>query len=634
MKKHTDVLLWLLLFVLTLLGILLISHGARATLNEVDRADIWNRQLLSNGGFENGRQRWTASGGTFSTATSGSNLLQGQVSVTWDSNSASQTLTSTAVTIPNGWYGRNGVATCLILTPSGTATHTLSAFDGTNTLSSATITSSTTPARTSVNFIFPSSGSLSLRLTSVNANEPLIAIDSCFLGPAEGYNIDNISEAIFIGAANYLGTASCTWARAAGSMGDFGTTAACPAPTIESNPGPGPISTTDADLPQFTVNNLPPGQYLVVGKATIQSAGGGAVSIRWSDGTTNCPVSGNAEGSNASAGEFSCVFSYTTTANRTFKMQGYSSSGNANIVNSDANAYGVQFRIYRFPSSNEQAFRPDQLPASWNGFHDSDCSWTRTNTAYGDPGVDATCTFTQTSNLNFGTVASNSSGGASNTLPGIVFTPARAGRYFVCANFAHSTSSGQGKAQLVYGGSTVIAQGYSGSTTILRDTMCGIVVAASTASVTVTIQIASSSGTSTLAGSTTAPANRAIDWSIFSLDQSFPAPVLTGSVTSGSNGAIRFESAQITSAGVVTEVGSSDWINGNCSIASTSQYTCTFNSGVFTATPSCVVTNVTTSDFGVRIRSQSSSAVTYETLSTSAGTNSAQAANLVCMGAR
>lgn len=46
-------------------------------------------------------------------------------------------------------------------------------------------------------------------------------------------------------------------------------------------------------------------------------------------------------------------------------------------------------------------------------------------------------------------------------------------------------------------------------------------------------------------------------------------------------------SAKVSSAGVVSEE-SVDWINGNASISNTSEYTITFNSGIFSVAPNCV----------------------------------------------
>lgn len=61
-----------------------------------------------------------------------------------------------------------------------------------------------------------------------------------------------------------------------------------------------------------------------------------------------------------------------------------------------------------------------------------------------------------------------------------------------------------------------------------------------------------------------------------------------GTVSSGSGSPFRIESATISITGVVTEVGSSDWINGNCAL-SASIFTCTFNSGIWASAPGCVV---------------------------------------------
>lgn len=66
------------------------------------------------------------------------------------------------------------------------------------------------------------------------------------------------------------------------------------------------------------------------------------------------------------------------------------------------------------------------------------------------------------------------------------------------------------------------------------------------------------------------------------------APTLIGSVTSNSVSALRTEWARVTSAGVVTELGGSDWINGSCSVA-TSTYTCNYVSGTFSGAPVCSI---------------------------------------------
>lgn len=161
--------------------IMFAGWDASAALSDQDRAEFSRQNILAgkNPGFENGKAGWTASGGTFTTVTSGSNLLTGKVSATWDSSSAGQTFSSLAVTIPNWAKGIAGELACVIQTPSGTATHVIEAYDGTNILSSVPIISSTGPSITPLYMTFPSSGTIQLRLKSVASNEPLIAIDEC-----------------------------------------------------------------------------------------------------------------------------------------------------------------------------------------------------------------------------------------------------------------------------------------------------------------------------------------------------------------------------------------------------------------------------------------------------------------------
>ena len=105
------------------------------------------------------------------------------------------------------------------------------------------------------------------------------------------------------------------------------------------------------------------------------------------------------------------------------------------------------------------------------------------------------------------------------------------------------------------------------------------------------------------------------------------APTLIGSVTSNSVGALRIESAFVTSTGVVTEVGGSDWINGNCTNASTA--VCTFNSGTFSSTPVCSVTSAN-SGFGTAAGTTTTSTTASVQFNSGAKIDFA----LICMGPR
>lgn len=181
-------------------ALMLLSASAFGLI-ETDRQQIYPKNLLKNGGFENGLGAdghvWAASGGTLALISTGTNLLRGNGSATWDSNASGQTLSYSALSIPFALRGVQGVGICKIKTPSGTATHTLEAFDGTSILAGAAVNSSATPANTFVYFQFPSSGTITLRLKSVNANEPLIAVDDCHLGAASEIPTLSLHSTVF-----------------------------------------------------------------------------------------------------------------------------------------------------------------------------------------------------------------------------------------------------------------------------------------------------------------------------------------------------------------------------------------------------------------------------------------------------
>lgn len=169
---------WLLVL-LTVLNPML----AGAALTDFDRQELAFENLLApyNSGFESGKAKWTASGGTLAAVTSGTNLLAGKGSATWDASASGQTLTSQAITIPKGYYGLDCEVEILAQVPSGTATHYVRAYDGTNVQAYQSIISSTTPRWNPVTFPCPQSGTIALQIYA-NADEPLIAIDVGYIG--------------------------------------------------------------------------------------------------------------------------------------------------------------------------------------------------------------------------------------------------------------------------------------------------------------------------------------------------------------------------------------------------------------------------------------------------------------------
>ncbi|MCA9339688.1 MAG: hypothetical protein KDA17_02140 [Candidatus Saccharibacteria bacterium] len=547
--------------IILLLTYITFTQSVFATLNDVDKGDIFNKNLLSNGGFEKNKYGWTASAGTF--AITKSSPMVGRAHATWDAAASADTLISSA-TIPTGMYGRNGVASCLVRTASGTATHTIQAYDGTNILSSVAVTSSTTPTRASANFIFPSSGSIYLRIYA-NADEPSVAIDDCYLGPAEGYNVGNTS---FIGS----------WTSYTPTLVGFATTTSVNffyrivGSSLEIK-GKFTSGTHTAVAAQFP---LPTG-YTINSSVVSTIRQVGTVTTTWA--ATN-------------------AFTLLANTGLSYLTMGRNDTAASGLTNLNANTIGNTVDIAIEASVPVQelsgivsAYRPDMQAMSWSGYHDSTCSWARTSTSFGDPTADATCAFAEVSNQNFGTVSTYT---VTNAMPGIVFTPKKAGRYYVCATYYLTSSASNPQSALMVNGSTQIGYGgfgTSGASAV--NTTCGIAVIDSVASTTISLQTKSTSGSVTI-GSSGFPYS--VHWSIFSIDQSLPAPVLAGSVTSGSSGVVKIGSAYITNSGTPTvsrQTGS--WIS-SLTDEGTGVTTINMTSGYFSATPNCFCNSLGTGD--------------------------------------
>lgn len=621
-------------FILALLLIPSLTFGA---MSDVDRQEIKHKNLLApyNSGFENGKAQWTASGGTFATTTT--SPLFGKAHATWDSNGAAQTLSSKAVTIPVGFRGNNGLATCFVQTPSGTSTHLLQVYDGTNILVSNTIVSNTNAIPQTVNFPFPSSGSVRVRLVSVAADEPSIAVDDCHLGLAS--NLTDVSQATMYGSLKYANVASCAWntGDTGANFTEFSADTDCNAPSVAGN-----ASAPSTKVPRIKFASLPPGEYLVVMTGHMQAETGTvAVSMGFqlTDGTSASGDGLITIGSSADANRMNVLigrFTYTTAqTNIEFRPVAYSTSNSndPHLVNNDA-GYNLEFMVYRFPTTSEQGYRPDQSPASWSGYHDSTCSWSTTSGTTVDPSDDATCGFTELKNMNFGTVSS-----PGTESPAVTFTPSRAGRYLVIASTALGNNAGAGNRTTLHladGSNNELAEqgtAIATSTAYIPITLVGILNATSTAAQTVKLRLRTSGGTTGFF--TSDGSSRSINWTIVALDQSFPAPNIINSITSSSSGGERLERVEVAATCSSTPCTITRSSGGASSItrASTGNYTLNFSAGTFSGLPTCTCTVDVGNSKQCQLTATSATVVPF--LTTDLAANLADSGfNILCMGPR
>lgn len=237
---------------------------------------------------------------------------------------------------------------------------------------------------------------------------------------------------------------------------------------------------------------------------------------------------------------------------------------------------------------------PDIVGGSWSGYHDTDCSWTRSNASYGDPGADSTCTFTERQNQNMGTVISAVSG--SDKLPGITFTPKRVGKYLIKATLDLGVASSLNwfRARLT-DGTNVLDQSnqrftqngtnYGGGAT----TLIGIYNATSTSAATIKIQISSEGGVLAYINPSGAGG---IEWSIVDISQTLPAPILQNQVSTPNAGGDKVTRLTVASCSagpcsILSQGGS--WVS-SVSYNATGDYTVNIIPGTFSGAPTCTVT--------------------------------------------
>src|SRR5689334_7403520 len=114
-----------------------IPAKALAALSEQDRALLNGRNTLTNPSAESSTAAFAASGGTFTTTTTAANVGNGSSSFSWDSSAASQTILSgyQTVTSGDGYSTQSGAVSARFKCASGTCTHKLQVYDGSNVLS-------------------------------------------------------------------------------------------------------------------------------------------------------------------------------------------------------------------------------------------------------------------------------------------------------------------------------------------------------------------------------------------------------------------------------------------------------------------------------------------------------------------
>jgi hypothetical protein len=350
--------------------------------------------------FEDGTSLWTASGGSFTVESS--SPLNGLQSGKFNASASSQTLSSAEYLIPAGFEGRK----CQLHIPfykyaSGTAgDYNVKVLDGEDTV-----------LLTAINF----------EVTGSTATSAIISAFDC---PAlNGANDSDKLKVVITSTAN-AGDLIVDDIFLGSGRSFFGQTQTNFSAAVSSADA---VSQENVDWINGNCTNATTGKATCTFTSNIFTA------------TPNCQVTGS-----------------SATDGRIATIESVSSSQIIVTTTDDAGALAdIGFQLHCQKTNNPNTVEGntyETLAQSWSGYHDAACSWGRTNAALGAPTDDATCSLVQKNNSNFGTVSTSG-----NVSPAIVFTPARVGRYYVCANVSLNTGTAN---------ADVVARLSDGTTTI------------------------------------------------------------------------------------------------------------------------------------------------------------------------
>lgn len=644
----------------------LISSTASAAVSDVDRAILdRGKQLLLNGGFESGKASWTASGGTFTTTTTAANVGFGAVAASWNSSAASQTLVSSLVSIPSGLKSNNGFAYCRFKAASGTATHTITVDDGTNNLvAPQTIVSSTSTYKgIGFNFIYPSSGQVRIKIASVAADEPEIFIDDCFVGDA--INVGSVAQAKLVGTISVSGCTS-QWSTTSTTFASYATQTGC------SYTVTGQALAPTTNIPAIRFDSLPAGDYRLEyeGTAGNNTANKNAF-YQFFDGTNTSretTVIGGSAGASFT-GTLQHTISYTSPqSNVTLQIRGKADSASTNQIYGTTTYPGV-IKVFYFPSSDQQVYNPTldtwkvdanisganpslgvTALTSYTGITNASLSLTN-NSGQGNIAAEIPCSTTNPSTGDTCSVGDES--------VGVAFNLPKAGDVQACVSFGHNIATGtSGIAYSIFqivetpnNAQTILQEGKSrvpsgidvdNTRVRLPNRICGVFSFSSSGKKTLRLmyeqQINATVNENFILGDASATAGQEdIHWEVYPISQLTPAPVLVGSVTSGTSGAERIERVSITSTctsspcTIASQSGS--WVT-SITRQGIGLYTVNYNSDTFSSAPTCLINPTVTSTPAALFAITTIPSTTSFQVNTkdSAFTNSERTFSIICMG--
>ena len=638
---------------------LLFALPANAIIPPSDRQSIPVYPSLLEGynpGFENGLAGWTISSApTVTRVTSGSTSIHKGTAV-FDASASGQYIEKCR---PVGDLHDSPVQASFWALTTATD-YLLKVTDGTNLIASITIPAVSVAQEIGFVAQAPASGNVCIRVES-QSDAAAISLDDAKISKPSTIQA---SQASFIGEATIATTSGCTLTRTNAALGAFGTQANCPGPTVGINPGPGLIQTTDADLPRFTVANLPAGYYEVMVDADVYSGTDGSTSVvainESVSATTSGHVSVNTPSNRGHSATMLGYFYFTTAATRIFEVYCSASSGSCNIVNEGGSSGGIHFSIKRYPLSVETARIIDTI--NWK----VDANIGGANPGLGSSNVSSytgieNATLDLVNNPGLGNISAqvpcsstNPPTGltcaAGNESIGVSFVLPAAQDVEACVSFSHALDNGASgnvstafqivetpnNAQTIsqLGNRRLNSENANSNIGVFHPiTLCGTFSFSSAGQKTLRLFYEqTASGTlnlnAILADRDANTGQRDIHWYVHPTQQQVPAPVVVNSVTNRSNTQYALEASEVSclSAGsTVNRTSTSGWL----SIGNRSGSACALTLSGFVSTPFCTASTNSGTAAALAIVSNSPTSVTLTNASAADF-----AAQLLCYGAR
>lgn len=587
-----------------------------------------NNNLLKNSGFEN------ATYSTSWTITNSSGALdttyetQGNQGTALTLSAQTGDIIKQSIAPSPNFESQNFEASCRIKT--SLTSIQLCSLVSNNEQTCIPVSSNNVSGLVTANFISTSGASIGVKIKATGTETGTVYVDDCYVGQAR--NLGTNAQAVLMGAVTITGC-SAPWTTTSTTFVTPTVATGCVYTTYGNALAPTTM------IPAIRFATLPAGDYYVQYEGKMFQATTAANSqYQFSDGTNTAReiTSISAGTTNTGSGSSNQSISYTSPqSNITLVFRMKTDSGGTASVYGTTTIPGT-IKLWYFPNTAQQSYQTGQLPASWSGYHGTDCAWNRASTTYANYSEDNTCTFTERTNRNFGTVTSDIV--STGRIPRIMFTPNRAGMYQVCASFAASsaTTSNATGYQMVDASSNVLLQKInytpvSSNPNILQ--MCTIINATSSSTYTVNIQ-GQAAGVAT--NYINQIGNSNLDWSIISLDNQFPAPVLTGTVTSNASSALRIVLFSATVSGAGSCVVNNNPYGDVASCAESGQTGVATFAKSFPSAPICFSNKTgSSSAYFTGINASSTTTVTFASWQTSTATvYSPLPVNVVCIGPR